>query len=119
MQQDAMVFQKGSEFQAPFSYFLQRLHQGGQIDKIMRKYVPTVQEQCGNVATVIGYQNTVSAFVVLSLGALSAFLLLLVEMSLACQKKKVVAVNKIKRLLLPGRTKDKQENTHRGWEKSS
>ena len=110
-----MALQKGSEFTAVFSHFIQRLHQGGQIDSTIRKYLPTVQEQCGNIATVIGYQNTVSAFILLGLGALFAGLFLAGEMMCVKVKNNMTSAAEEEDLKRTKRISRGKEG-YRGWE---
>lgn len=76
---DAMGLQKNSEFVGLFSYHTGRLHELGQIDKILKKYLPDGGADCPSHASAVGLENTALAFLIVGVGLLIACLLVLLE----------------------------------------
>ncbi len=76
-------FPKGSQFVSLFSAFILKLKQGGEVEKLIDKYLGASGKEasCGDGGsyTTLGYQNIFSAFVLLAVGVAAAWIVLVYE----------------------------------------
>lgn len=77
----SFAFPNGSPYVALFSAKILKLKQGGEVDKLLHKYLSTKDAVTCDTSsyTTLGYENIFSAFVVLLAGAVAAWVILLGE----------------------------------------
>ena len=76
-----MVWSKHLPHRSFFTYFINKMIETGQMDRILKKWLPKPKDDCGSNGEFVsmGLENMVSAFAMILTAVVFAFLLLMLE----------------------------------------